>query len=115
MVRRRRPAVNHGRSAFAELAALDQAGLCLGQYKNACREETMRRPSIATIGVAFALAFLHSSQAQTPAGVLTGLVSSAEEPTMEGVLVSATRADSNVTITVVTDADGHYGFPASRL
>ena len=75
----------------------------------------MRRPPFAAISIAFALAFPHSSQAQTSAMALTGLVSSADEPAMEGVLVSATRAGSNITITVVTDADGHFGFPASRL
>ena len=89
MVRQRRSTVNHGRSAFPELAALDQADLSLGQYKNECQEETMRRPSIAAI--AFALTFGHSSQAQPPGLVLTGLVSAAEEPTLEGVLVSASN------------------------
>jgi virginiamycin B lyase len=79
------------------------------------REETMRRPPFAAISIAFALAFPHSSQAQTPAMALTGLVSSADEPAMEGVLVSATRAGSNITITVATDADGHFAFPANRL
>ncbi len=34
---------------------------------------------------------------------------------MEGVLVSAKRDGSPLTITVVTDATGHYGFPADRL
>src|SRR5215831_499533 len=54
-----------------------------------CREETMRHPLLATIGVAFVLAFPHTTRAQGPSA-LTGLVGSAEEPTMEGVLVSAT-------------------------
>ena len=34
---------------------------------------------------------------------------------MEGVLVSAKRAGSTITITVVTDAQGQYSFPQSRL
>src|SRR6201995_2274484 len=34
---------------------------------------------------------------------------------MEAVLVSATRAGSNITVTVVTDADGRYSFPQDRL
>src|SRR5215471_5739744 len=79
------------------------------------REETMRHPLLAAIGVAFVLAFPHATQAQGPAAALTGLVSSAEEPAMEGVLVSATRTGSNITITVVTGADGRYRFPADRL
>jgi virginiamycin B lyase len=86
----------------------------LGPIKKECREEAMRHPLLAAIGVTFALTFPHTIQAQAPAA-LTGLVSSSEEPTMEGVLVSATRAGSNVTVTVVTGADGRYAFPASRL
>ena len=34
---------------------------------------------------------------------------------MEGVLVSARKDAATVTITVVSDAQGHYGFPATRL
>ena len=34
---------------------------------------------------------------------------------MEGVLVSAKKAGSTVTITVVSDKDGRYSFPASKL
>jgi virginiamycin B lyase len=74
-----------------------------------------RRPLLAAIGSALVLAFQPSIQAQQPAAALTGLVSSAEEPVMEGVLVSATRDGSNTTVTVVTDADGRYRFPVSRL
>jgi len=46
---------------------------------------------------------------------LTGLVRSAEEGPMEGVLVSAQRVNTPVTITVVTDAAGRYSFPRTRL
>ena len=34
---------------------------------------------------------------------------------MEGVLVSAKKAGSTITTTVVSDSKGHYGFPADRL
>ena len=34
---------------------------------------------------------------------------------MEGVLVSAKRDGSPITVTVVSDATGRYGFPADRL
>jgi streptogramin lyase len=50
-----------------------------------------------------------------PTVALTGVVSSAEEGTMEGVLVSARQDASTVTTTVVTDERGQYAFPASRL
>ncbi|HEY1288314.1 MAG TPA: carboxypeptidase regulatory-like domain-containing protein [Burkholderiales bacterium] len=46
---------------------------------------------------------------------LAGKVSSAEEGAMEGVLVSAKKAGSTITITVVSDADGRYSFPAKKL
>src|SRR5215470_9006458 len=53
--------------------------------------------------------------ANAPGVALTGQVSSREEGTMEGVLVSAKRDGSTVTITVVSDAKGRYSFPASKL
>src|ERR1051325_10737208 len=46
---------------------------------------------------------------------VTGVVRSAEEGPLEGVLVSAQRANTPVTITVVSDANGRYTFPRSRL
>jgi virginiamycin B lyase len=46
---------------------------------------------------------------------LTGKVSAAQESAMEGVLVSAKLDGSNVTTTVVTNAQGTYSFPADRL
>jgi virginiamycin B lyase len=54
------------------------------------------------------------AQAQTPAA-LTGQVTSGEEGPMEGVLISAKKAGSNVTITVVSDAQGNFSFPAAKL
>lgn len=46
---------------------------------------------------------------------LSGQVTSAREGAMEGVLVSAQRDGSPITVTVVTDATGRYGFAAKRL
>lgn len=46
---------------------------------------------------------------------ITGVVNSKEEGLMEGVLVSAKRIGSTVTITVVSDAQGRYAFPRNRL
>ena len=46
---------------------------------------------------------------------LTGVVSSQEEGPMGGVLVSAKRASSTITTTVVSDARGRYSFPRNRL
>jgi streptogramin lyase len=61
-----------------------------------------------------ALALLPATAA-AQADALAGMVSSAEEGAMEGVLVNAKRAGSNMTVTVVTDAQGRYRFPAERL
>ncbi len=67
--------------------------------------------------VAFLTVFtLNALHAQTqPAVGLTGIVSSTEEGAMEGVLVSAKRAGSTMTVTVVSDQTGRYRFPAARL
>src|SRR5438309_10024829 len=67
----------------------------------------------ATAALSAALAaYCAGAAAQT---ALAGKVSSAEEGAMEGVLVSAKRAGSTVTITVVSDKEGRYGFPAAKL
>src|SRR5262249_54576537 len=44
-----------------------------------------------------------------------GAVTSARDGAMEGVLVSAQRAGSPITVTVVSDEHGHYRFPTERL
>jgi len=46
---------------------------------------------------------------------LTGQVTSAEEGAMEGVLVSAKKEGSTMTITVVSDDKGNFSFPANKL
>jgi streptogramin lyase len=76
-----------------------------------------RRASTIAAAVTMLLAHL-TGLTRAPAqgaSVLSGQVSSAQEGTMEGVVVSARRNDSNITVSVVTDAQGRYGFPAGRL
>src|SRR4051794_15911188 len=46
---------------------------------------------------------------------LTGHVTSAEEGNMEGVVVSARKAGATVTVSVISDADGKFSFPAAKL
>jgi virginiamycin B lyase len=46
---------------------------------------------------------------------LSGQVSSAREGAMEGVVVSAKKDGGTITVSVVSDDKGHFGFPASRL
>ena len=77
----------------------------------------LRNPKLAA---AAALAVLSLPGIDAPAHAqsavaLSGQVTSAEEGAMEGVIVSAKREGSNITVSVVTDAQGHYGFPADRL
>jgi streptogramin lyase len=46
---------------------------------------------------------------------LAGQVSSAEEGAMEGVVVSAKKAGSTITVSVISDAQGNFSFPSGRL
>jgi virginiamycin B lyase len=77
---------------------------------------TLQRLSMIALACALAAT---SARAQTTSALgpvaLQGTVSSAAEGTMEGVLVSARKAGSTITVTVVSDENGHYAFPASRL
>jgi virginiamycin B lyase len=74
---------------------------------------------LAAIGFA-ALGFLFIALDSKPAAAqtqaaLAGTVSSAEEGKMEGVLVNVRKDGSTITTTVVSDAQGHFAFPAGRL
>ena len=60
-------------------------------------------------------AILLSTAAPAQNAALTGVVTSAEEGAMEGVLVSAKKAGSTITITVVSDREGRFSFPAGKL
>ena len=73
------------------------------------------RALLVVVNLAFAIPLSGAALAQTPATALTGLVSSAENDVMEGVLVSASKMGSPVTVTVVTGKDGRFTFPASKL
>ena len=46
---------------------------------------------------------------------LTGHVASSNEGTMEGVLISAQRDGSPISVTVISGADGRFTFPADRV
>src|SRR5260221_7907249 len=95
------------------LTTANQASAYLGR-------ETMRHRHLSLLVSASLFGLLvhaglsASAQAQA-AAVLTGQVTSSEEGAMEGVLVSAKKDGSTITVTVVTDAKGQYSFPADRL
>src|SRR2546428_13915982 len=78
---------------------------------------TRRLLQILTAGFAvilFQSAPQIAAQNQPPAA-LTGQVTSKAEGAMEGVVVSAKKAGSTITVSVISDAQGRYRFPANRL
>ncbi len=79
----------------------------------------MRVNTFALVACATALVALSGGGAVelgAQSGVaLTGVVRSAEEGKMEGVLVTARRDGANHTVTVVSDAQGKYSFPRTHL
>src|SRR5262245_57022913 len=92
----------------------------LAMAKDKLREAAMQVRRLAVVAVAaFALTLgLSSVTSPAPAQVaaaLTGLVASANEGPMEGVIVSAKKDGSTVTVSVISNAQGRYSFPASRL
>jgi len=68
----------------------------------------------AVVIAAFALCFAQYGQTQESVA-LTGRITSTEEGPMEGVLVSAKKVGSTITITVVSDEQGRYRFPSGKL
>src|SRR5580704_13378018 len=67
----------------------------------------------ASLAVALTASGLGAIVAQAEPG-LSGQVTGQQGP-MEGVLVTAKKNGSTVAYTVVSDAAGHYGFPAGKL
>ena len=84
------------------------------KIRHSKRAKRRKRAFVFAIGLIVANPFLSRSQIQAPPA-LVGHISSEVEGSMEGVLVSAGRVGSAVTVTVVSDGEGHYAFPASRL
>jgi virginiamycin B lyase len=77
----------------------------------------MKSPYLLGLSTALALVFVQATLAradQAPAA-LTGVVSSEAEGVMEGVVVTAHKPGSIVSISVTTDAQGRYAFPENRL
>ena len=68
----------------------------------------------ASLLIAGALANPAYAQSQTQAA-LSGEVTSQAEGPMEGVVVSAKKDGSTITVSVITNEKGYYSFPANRL
>jgi virginiamycin B lyase len=85
---------------------------------------TSRFWAAIAVGIFFAIIQLTFAPANADAdtaklkvdsAALAGHVTSAEEGSMEGVLISAKKTGSTMRITVVSDQQGHYHFPAAKL
>lgn len=77
--------------------------------------KTKARPSKAFIWLLGILVLWGGELYSADPAALSGVVSSQEEGQMEGVLVSARKEGSHITVTVVSDSQGRYGFPSDRL
>jgi len=74
------------------------------------------RRFVVALVAGLAILGAHAARGATaPDAALTGKVTSAKEGAMEGVLVSARKAGSTITITVVSDNKGIYRFPHAKL
>ena len=80
--------------------------------------ETRRMVLIAGGVLALVLLLIGSvpfrAAAQT-SSALSGIVTSAEEGPMEGVVVSAKKDGSTISVSVVTNAQGRFAFPAEKI
>ncbi len=77
----------------------------------------MRMPAtLLAAGAGLAAFVLHSAPGLAQnAAALSGAVNSAREGLMEGVVVSARKDGSTITVSVVSNDKGRFSFPASRL
>jgi len=75
----------------------------------------IRNALFASAAAGAALLFQAGIQSALAQSALTGQVSSAEEGNMEGVVVSAKKAGSTVTVSVVSDEQGRFNFPSAKL
>jgi streptogramin lyase len=81
-------------------------------------EEKM--PSKIILGLAAGLAALLLQAAGDPAragggAAITGQITSEAEGAMEGVVVTAKKPGAKLSVSVITNAEGRYSFPADRL
>src|SRR5580658_10746195 len=74
----------------------------------------MRMTTLWLASAACLIALAPQAFAQN-AAALSGNVSSGKEGAMEGVVVSARKDGSTITVSVISDDNGHFSFPASRL
>jgi virginiamycin B lyase len=85
------------------------------QGENAMKIKHWLLVTTAAMAVSMLAGFDGSRVAAQSVAVLAGDVTSAEEGAMEGVVVSAKKAGSTVTISVISDEKGHFVFPSAKL
>src|SRR6266446_7065304 len=80
-------------------------------------EEMMKSKLMLSLMASAAVTLLQTAPGAFAQGnsALTGLVTSEAEGAMEGVVVTARKAGAKFSVSVVTDAQGRYSFPADRL
>src|SRR5262249_5339347 len=74
----------------------------------------MRKTTLALLATA-ALALVASAGASSAQSARAGTATAAAEGAREGVLAHPRRDGASFDVTVVTDAQGHSGFPAAKL
>jgi virginiamycin B lyase len=79
------------------------------------RGSTIGMCACVTSLLAWLLIAVGGAAAQSPEAALKGKIASDREGAMEGVVVSAKKAGSTITVSVVSDGKGDYSFPAARL
>jgi virginiamycin B lyase len=75
----------------------------------------MRRMATVAVFGLLTVTLLLPEPAPAQTAALSGRVTSAKEGPMEGVVVSAKKLGSTITISVATDDRGRFSFPATRL
>src|ERR1700704_4173784 len=80
-------------------------------------EETMKSKLMLGLMASAAITLVQMTPGAFAQGgsAITGLVTSEAEGAMEGVVVTARKAGAKFSVSVVSDAQGRYSFPADRL
>src|SRR6266403_141569 len=79
-------------------------------------EETMQsRLLLGLMTTAAVMLFQAADPVWAAGAAITGQISSEAEGAMEGVVVTARKAGAKFSVSVVSDAQGRYSFPADRL
>src|SRR5262245_11678662 len=80
-------------------------------------EKTMKSKLTLSLMAGAAVMLLQTTPGAFAQGgsAITGLVTSEAEGAMEGVGVTARKAGGKLSVSVTTDAQGRYSFPANRL